>query len=232
MSANHLVFVFVLIVIMFASYKAGKLTLAGTLTGGVVALFIFLGAGFTGISMLGVFFVLSTLATSWKKNRKQATSDSEKRNTGQVLANGAIAALFGLLMKLVPDVAPLFGLLMAAAFASAIADTLSSELGMVYGRRFYNIISLRPDKKGYNGVISIEGTLIGVVGSAIIAIIYGLGFGFDIGCWYIVIAGTIGNLTDSALGATLERKDHLNNDAVNFANTGAAALSCWLLTLL
>src|SRR6476619_2891239 len=104
MSANHLVFVFVLIVIMFASYKACKLTLAGTLTGGVVALFIFLGAGFTGISMLGVFFVLSTLATSWKKNRKQATSDSEKRNTGQVLANGAIAALFGLLMKLVPDV--------------------------------------------------------------------------------------------------------------------------------
>jgi uncharacterized membrane protein len=59
-----------------------------------------------------------------------------------VLANGGVAALFGLLMLLVAGpIAPLFAVLMAAALSSAMADTLSSELGTVYGSRFYNIIT-------------------------------------------------------------------------------------------
>jgi hypothetical protein len=47
-----------LLAAMFASYKAGKLTLAGTLTGGLIATFIYIyGAGFTGIGMLGAHFL-------------------------------------------------------------------------------------------------------------------------------------------------------------------------------
>ncbi len=43
---------------------------------------------------------------------------------------------------------------------------------MVYGRRFFNIITLKPDGKGLDGVISMEGTLIGIAGCVIIAAIY------------------------------------------------------------
>ncbi len=42
-------------------------------------------------------------------------------------------------------------------------------------------------------------------------------------------AATFGNLVDSILGATLERKGHLSNNAVNFLNTFAAAALTWLL---
>ena len=46
----------------------------------------------------------------------------------------------------------------------------------------------------------------------------------------IILAGLIGNLADSLLGATLERKGVLSNDAVNFLNTAIAALAAGALT--
>jgi uncharacterized protein (TIGR00297 family) len=235
MSTPALIFLILLLAAVFASYKTNKLTLAGSLTGGVVALAIFAGSGFTGIGMLAAFFVLSVLATSYKKaEKRKLASDKhhpEKRNAGQVLANGGVAALFGLLAYEIPPQAVLFSALMAASLASATADTLSSELGTVYGTRFYNIINLKPDEKGKDGVISLEGTLIGIAGTTIIAIVYAMGIGWSNAFFYIIIAGTIGNITDSVLGATLERKAYLNNDAVNFLNTSLAALTYWLIIL-
>ncbi len=196
--------------------------------GGVIAIMIFSGAGYTGLSMLAAFFVFGTIATSWKKDEKQQVKSvkdqSVKRNSGQVIANGGVAAIMGVLVFFIPERTELLRLMMAASLASAMADTLSSELGIIYGRRFFNIITLRIEEKGLDGVISIEGTVIGIIGSAIIALIYGIGFGWDIRVLFIVIAGTIGNLSDSVLGALLERKHYLNNDAVNFLNTLIAAL--------
>jgi uncharacterized protein (TIGR00297 family) len=214
------------------SVKAKKLTIWGGITGGVVAVLIFLGAGYTGISMLAVFFIAGTTATSWRKKEKQplkSSVDHTKRNAGQVLANGGIAAIAGVMICIISAKTELLRLMMAASLASAMADTLSSELGMLYGRRFYNIVSCKRDQRGLDGVISLEGTLIGIIGSAIIAMIYALGFGWTNAVWLILFAGTVGNLSDSVLGALLERKHYLNNDMVNFLNTLIAALAAGLL---
>lgn len=217
-----------LVLAAYLTVKVQKLTVAGAVAGAIIGYLVFAGSGLTGLSMLAAFFILGTIATSWKKADKQrfkSESDkSVKRSASQVLANGGVAAILGLLAILLPGYASEFRIMMAAALASATADTLSSELGMIYGRRFFNILTFKKEQKGLDGVISIEGLLIGIIGSAIIAAIYPGGYIGASVLWMIVICGTMGNLADSVLGATLERKGLIGNNLVNFLNTLIAAL--------
>src|SRR5687768_12668729 len=108
---------------MILSVQKGKLDVAGALTGGVIGFLIYMGAGFTGIAMIGIFFILGTAATSWKLKLKQqlllAEKEKGRRNASQVIANGGIAALAGLLIILFPAQKELFRIMMAASLASA-----------------------------------------------------------------------------------------------------------------
>ena len=235
MSLQIFLFIAVLLVGVVSSIVTGKLTVAGGITGGVLGLFLYAGAGWTGVVLMGSFFVLGTAATSWKRSTKERLGVAEgqkgKRTASQVLANGGTGALLGLLAWLYPQHKDVFQLMMAAAFSSAAADTLSSELGSIYGRQFYNILSFKKDQRGLDGVVSLEGTFFGIAGSLIIAAVYSIGFGWGIGVLWIVIAGTIGNLTDSLLGALFERRGLLPNDLVNFLNTVVAALAGLLFSM-
>ncbi|MGN7988790.1 DUF92 domain-containing protein [Pedobacter sp. 22226] len=212
---------------MAYSILAKKLTVTAAFTGAILAVIIFSAAGYTGLAMMTAFFIMGSAATSWQEHKKKTFVPVEETGKGrsalQVLANAGAAAIAGILILYYPQLNYLMFPAMAAAFASATADTLSSELGMVYGSRFFNVISFRPDSCGQDGVISLEGTLTGIAGSAVIAGIYALGRGWDISFLFIVLAGTAGNLTDSVLGAVLERKGIIGNNAVNFLNTLTAA---------
>lgn len=226
-----------------ASAHWKKLTPAAALTGAIIGALVYAGASYTGLLLLALFFALGTAATSWKKNEKRGikgnAAHQPTRNTGQVLANGGVAAILGALAALIPADKPLLGLLLAASLSSATADTLSSELGMIYGRRHFNILTGKPDTRGLDGVISLEGLLIGIAGSAVIAAAWLLlnsttasagVTNSTASAGIILLAGLIGNLADSLLGATLERKGALSNDAVNFLNTAIAALAAGALT--
>ncbi|SDT07378.1 TIGR00297 family protein [Mucilaginibacter mallensis] len=202
------------------SYFLRKLTLTGAITGWVVAAVIYTGAGYTSISLLAAFFMLASLATKGK---------GSKRTSGQVLANGGVSAILGLCACIWPQNQTLFQLMIAGSLASATADTLSSELGTVYGKRFFNIITFKNDERGLDGVISLEGTVIGLAGAAIIAITYCLLKSWGMQLFYIIAAGFMGNIIDSVLGATLERKGFIGNNVVNFLNTTVGAVVCLLL---
>ena len=213
---------------MFYSVRAGKLTTAAAGTGGALGLLIYLGSGFAGLALLALFFGLGTAASSWRVADKRrlglAEENKGRRTAGQVMANGGVAGMLGLLAWQHPPAAPLAHLMLAGSFAAATADTLASELGNVYGRRFYNIRTLRPDVRGLNGVVSLEGTALGLAGTAVLATAYCLGFGWGAAFGWLLVAGTAGNLADSVLGATLERRGWLGNNAVNLLNTLTGAL--------
>ncbi|MGI4874221.1 MAG: DUF92 domain-containing protein [Janthinobacterium lividum] len=209
--------------------RAGKLTGPAVAVGGGVGLLIYLGAGFAGLAQLALFFGLGTAASAWRVSEKQrlglAEANKGRRRAGQVLANAGVAGLLGLLSWQLPAFAPLGQLMLAGSFAATTADTLASELGNVYGRRYYNVWTWRPDERGLNGVVSLEGTLLGAADSALLAAAYCLGSNWGPAFWWLLVAGTAGNLGDSLLGATLERRQWLSNDGVNSLTTLVGALT-------
>ncbi|CAN5624674.1 hypothetical protein BH10BAC2_BH10BAC2_13250 [soil metagenome] len=237
MLSDHIGLIILLAAGMLLSVFLKKLTVTAAITGGIIGLLVFISAEYRGIIVMASFFMLGTAATSWKIKTKQrlgfAETNKGKRTAAQVIANAGVAAILGLLVWLVPEQKDILVLMIAATFSSATADTLSSELGNIYGSNFYNIITFKKDQRGLNGVVSLEGTLIGLSGSIIIAMIYSAGTGWNTAnAVIIIVAGTAGNLADSVIGATAERKNLLNNNGVNFLNTCIAAITGLLLHLL
>lgn len=229
---NLIVYIF-LIAASLISYLTKKLTLAGAITGSIVGLLIYKGAGLTGLFLLAIFFIAGTAATNWQATKKTIINTAEEnesqRTSGQVLANGGVAAASGLVAWLLPDKISVAQLMIAGSLAAATADTLSSELGMIYGRRFFNILTFKKDKCGLDGVISLEGTLVGLIGAILIAGAYSAMAGWSNLFYLITLAGLTGNLVDSVLGALLERRGLIGNDVINFLNTLTGALVCWML---
>ncbi|RYY99707.1 MAG: DUF92 domain-containing protein [Chitinophagaceae bacterium] len=212
---------------------ARKLTPAGGACGALVAGGLYAGLGWTGVALLGAFFLLGTGATMWKGAWKGAQGLREggggRRRAVQVLANGGAAAMAGILAVAFPQQSAPWTCAAAGALSAATADTLASELGNIYGRNYVNIRTGRPDIRGRDGAVSVEGFLAGAAGSVLLALVFAAGFGCSPRLLWILVAGSFGNALDSWLGAGPQRRGLLNNDAVNALNTVAAALLAFLL---
>ncbi|TWV99353.1 DUF92 domain-containing protein [Chitinophaga pinensis] len=225
-----LLFYFIIAGVIIYCVRIGKLTFPAAVAALLIGVSVAVGDGLKGVCILFTFFALGVWATSHRKDLKAKIaaegSHPQGRTAGQVFANGGVAAIMALLSLFAPGPDNLYQLMLAASLASALADTLSSELGMVYGRNFFNILSFKKEPKGLDGVISLEGTVIGAAGAAIISLIYG---GFSQLSLIVLIAGVLGNLADSLLGAAFERKHLIGNNTVNFLNTLFAALVAALL---
>ena len=221
-----------LIAIMLFCVKAKKLTLPAGIAAMLLGSLVYLSAKEKGLILLFTFFILSVLATAHGKRRKVEDSSAsihpEGRDVWQVFANGGMSGVLAVAMLIDPTHQSLYFLMMAASLAAALSDTLSSELGTVYGRDFFHILSFRKDTKGLDGVVSIEGTFIGAVAAGLMGVIYG---GWSRLSLYVAIGGFLGNLMDSVLGAALERRKYIGNNTVNFLNTLFAALVALLCIL-
>jgi uncharacterized protein (TIGR00297 family) len=254
--------------------RAHALTRGGAIAAFVVGTLTY-ASGTVGFTLvLLAFFVPSVILSRVGKARKRALVDIGKggaRDALQVLANGGVATACAVAWAFTHDIR--WALAFAGAYAASTADTWATEIGTLAGTAPRSILTLRPLPTGMSGGVTWRGTLgevagglwIGVVAPIAIVLAYiaqqsDVGFTMAYSRWWglaalalvIPVAGIVGSIVDSLLGATLQESRHcdacnracetdphvcreptrivagvrgISNDAVNFAATltGAAA---------
>ncbi len=141
----------------------------------------------------------------------------------QVLANLAVAAACAGLSAVTHSKA-MFLLAVSAALSEAAADTVSSEVGQAGSAEARLISSWAVVPAGTNGGVSWMGTVAGVAAAAFVSLVSVMTGLIPLKWLGISVAGAVaGMIADSFLGALLEQRKVLNNDAVNFLGTLIAA---------
>jgi uncharacterized protein (TIGR00297 family) len=214
-------------------FLARAATPLAALTGGVITAVLTLAPGLSpwyhsALPSLLALFVLTFCATRFGRGKKQqlgVAEDKRGRNAAQVAANLGVAGLGAAAALTYPLPGMCYAVVVAAALAEATADTLASELGEVLGGQPFMVTTRRRVRPGTDGAISLAGTLAGTGGAVLVVLVAALTLGLGAGDAVCAGLGAVGGLfVDSLLGATAERRGWLNNDAVNFISTCAAAV--------
>lgn len=235
------------------TWRLRAATPAASATGAVItASLLFSTASFpfkpwhTALIPIVLVSLLAYAATIVGRRQKERLGTAEARRgrtASQVAANLGMAAMAasapvqiwladsGLVRGTLAPL-PIVSLALAA-MAEAAADTVSSEIGQVLGGKPRLITTGHVVEPGRNGAVSLAGTAAGMAAAAIVA---GSGCWALGGGWSLFAIGTAGGIFglffDSLLGATVEDRGWLNNDAVNFLSTASAAGFALLLLAL
>lgn len=195
----------------------------GAIAGGAIAFVFYAKGGWRIFVILVCVYVITLAATKFSASRNPSLITAPRGRTAvQVLANLLVPACLLL-------VTSRMNLLIAcAALTELAADTVSSELGETFRGHTYLITTWRGVPCGTNGGLSLTGTLWGFAASTLVA---SGAFFLDVkgALWIPQVAGFAGMIVDSLLGATLENRRCLNNEAVNLLGTGSAAGIAWVL---
>ena len=211
------------------------LSVSGAVSGFVVGSAMLFFGGWPGYAILWTFFALGTVVTKWKYAQKAkvgaAQANRGKRGAKEAFANCTTGVSAAALMAGCGARADLAGfraglaVALVASFATALADTFGSEVGSALGKTPRLVTTWKKVPPGTDGAVSIPGTLAGVVGGALVAAV---GVATHLvpmkAAPVIVVAAVLASLLESFLGATLERKNLIDNEVQNFANTLAGAL--------
>jgi uncharacterized protein (TIGR00297 family) len=200
-------------IIALLAWRMGSLSTSGAwgalLTGGL----IFGMGGLAWAVLLLAFFISSSALSRAFKERKaglaEKYSKGDRRDWGQVMANGALGALLAVGYFIPPHHRWLW-FAFAGAMAAVNADTWSTELGVLSPIAPRMITNGKEVERGTSGGITLAGTLAALGGAALIAIAamllighYGWLQGLT-GLGVIILAGLAGALVDSVLGATVQ----------------------------
>jgi uncharacterized protein (TIGR00297 family) len=212
-----------------AAWKARAIDGPGAVSAVVIGTLITAALDLAGLAVMVAFFVVGSSATRLGYRVKAARGIAQEKGGARgwrnAWANGGVAAALALMAGFTAgETRAFFVLAYAAAVATAAADTCSSEIGKAYGRRTFLITTFRPVPPGTEGAISLEGTLGGLAGGAIIAAV-GAVTGLYPPVWApaIAAAGLLGSFAESVIGSVAEKRGWLDNDLLNALNTAIGA---------
>jgi uncharacterized protein (TIGR00297 family) len=236
-------FGFSLVLYAYVKRKITTVAFIGTTVLGLLILLFFgLRFGYAGLLVLLIFFLLGTLVTRYKYEKKVQLGVAEgnrgRRDIQNVLGNGLSPLLFAALFAASSQAYhALFLLGFSGAVATACADTFSTEIGQAEGKPRL-ITTLERVPVGTNGGVSLPGFGAALLGSFFVSLVSltftewtlssELRTAFFLIC---LVSGFLGCVADSYLGATVENRNplYLNKHHVNILATLSGGLVAMLL---
>jgi uncharacterized protein (TIGR00297 family) len=193
------------------AYWKGSLSSSGTVAAIVLGTLLYALGSVAWFGTLILFFISSSLLSKWKQKQKahvEATYEKTgRRDAGQVLANGGL----GLLLCVANTFAPhaLWFYAYVGVMASVNADTWATEIGGLSKKPPRSILSGQTVPSGTSGGVSSLGMLATFAGALFIGVVaWLLTRGSFTHGWRVVlvglVAGVVGSLVDSLLGARLQ----------------------------
>lgn len=210
------------------------LTTAGICHAWALGIIIWGCLGWQGYLVILSYLIVGSGVTRIGKEIKEAKGIAEKRDGARgpenLWGSAATGAICAIGQAIAPN--PLWLIGYVASLSTKLADTTASEIGKAYGKTTFLITTFKPVAAGTEGAVSLEGTIGGVFGSLVIALI-GWGVGLLTSPWQILwcaIAAFIATNIESLIGATLQEKyDWLTNELVNGINTTIGAAIAMLI---
>ena len=212
-------------VVASAAWGLGWVSSTGASGGALIGSVILAMGGGRYYALLLLFFLVGTLTTQFGYYEKDylgiAQAGGGKRHARHVLANGCAALLACLAIGWSDGLDRWLAVFYAAALATALGDTVATELGQLYGRNPFLPTSFRRVAPGAVGAISIEGTLFGMAAAGL----------FTLAAWAmqiisfslipaVVIGAWLGFYAESYIASYwIEEGVEMDNEWMNLLNT-------------
>ena len=200
----------------------GLVSRSGALAGAVAGFLVMAYGGWPAYALLWAFFLAATAATKWgyreKRDAGVAQADSGRRGAANVAANCLVPIAF--LVLGLPAAA------FAGALGAALADTLGTEVGTLFGRHPRSPLTFETLAPGMPGAVSRAGTAAAFAGAVAIALAAWVSGWLPRGLVIAVLAGGfLGALSESVLTDLGRRLGfRLDHEFANAFNTFAGGL--------
>lgn len=199
-------------VVAVVSYFKGALTLNGSVTAWFMGIVLLWMGDWEWVWPMMAFFITGTVFTRINNQfgRKSDEDHDKPRDYYQVLANGGIGLLCCVLFAVTGT--PFWYYIYVFSISVSMADTCSSEIGMMADGKVVDLLSRKPVPRGVSGGVSSAGFVGGFMGALIIGWIGFSSRYFSITLFGItLLAGLLGTLLDSILGSKMQVKYKLAN---------------------
>lgn len=201
--------IILMIAILWLVYNRKWLTTSGVVAAFFLGVMILCSVELILFIPITVFFIVGSLSS--KLNPK--SKDANGRNAVQVFSNGALGVLFLLLFSISDNEIFVYGYFISICIS--LTDTISSDFGIYFNEKTYDILSLKPIQAGLSGGISFAGTLAGFFASVIFSCLLWIIFDYyaDV-FFYVAFAGMLGMFLDSFIGSAYQAK-YISNHNVS-----------------
>lgn len=197
-----------IVLVSLALWKKA-LTIPATISAFVILVLASLFTSYTGLVVFTISFVGAVVVGLVKREKRKAREEGLYPHVGargivQVLSNALPALVFGLVYFLT-GITPFFMASVATVIAG-VADSFASDLGIVGEGKVVSVLTFKEVQRGMSGGVSIFGTLSAFITSLVGAVaLFLVGEVGVHGIWIISLSAFLGTLTDSLLGASVQR---------------------------